>query len=262
MPDAEGAPERAPGAAAAAVPAAGTAPGPPSAPHPSFAAQVLRIVVKDLRIEWRSREIVYTMAFLAVVVVLIFSFAFVVGDAKPPPPVTAGILWIAVIVSGTVGLGRTFDRERESESIRSLLLSPAPRAAIYLGKLAATVVLMLTVELVLVTLCGFLFTAAIATQAWRIAILLGLGTIGFAAAGCVFSAALLRSRSRDVLLSTLLYPIIVPIVIAGARGTSQVLDLVAPDFDAAAFWMQFLLTLDVVFLTVGLWAFEPVAAGD
>jgi heme exporter protein B len=229
---------------------------------PSFLAQALRIVVKDLRIEWRSREIVYTMAFLAVVVVLIFSFAFVVGDAKPPPPVTAGILWIAVIVSGTVGLGRTFDREREGESIRSLLLSPAPRAAIYLGKLTATVVLMLAVELVLVTLCGFLFTSAIAAQAGRIAVLLSLGTIGFAAAGCVFSAALLRSRSRDVLLSTLLYPIIVPIVIAGARGTSQVLDLVAPDLDGATFWMQFLATLDAIFLTVGLWAFEPVAAGE
>jgi heme exporter protein CcmB len=237
---------------------------PPDQPPrpPSFLAQVLRIAAKDLRIEWRSREIVYTMAFLAVVVVLIFSFAFVVGDAKPPPPVTAGILWIAVIVSGTIGLGRTFDREREGEPIRSLLLSPAPRAAIYLGKLAATIVLMLAVELVLATLCGFLFTSAIARQAGRIALLLGLGTIGFAAAGCVFSAALLRSRSRDVLLSTLLYPIIVPIVIAGARGTSQVLDPISPDFDGALFWTQFLVTLDAIFLTVGLWAFEPVAAGE
>ena len=236
------------------------APARPAA-SPSFLAQMLRIAAKDLRIEWRSREILYTMAFLAVVVVLIFSFAFVVGDAKPPPPVTAGILWIAVIVSGTVGLGRTFDREREGEPIRSLLLSPAPRAAIYLGKLAATVALMLLVELVLTTLCGFLFTAAIAAQAGRIAVLLGLGTIGFAAAGCVFSAALLRSRSRDVLLSTLLYPIIVPIVIAGARGTSQLLDPVTPDLDGAIFWTQFLATLDAIFITVGLWAFEPVAAG-
>ena len=92
---------------------------------------------------------------------------------------------------------------------------------------------MLLVELVLTTLCGFLFTAGIAAQAGRIALLLVLGTIGFAAAGCVFSAALLRSRSRDVLLSTLLYPIIVPIVIAGARGTSQLLDPISPDLDGA-----------------------------
>src|SRR6185295_15769198 len=107
--------------------------------------------------------------------------------------VTAGILWIALIVSGTAGLGRKFDREPDGEPLRPLLLSPAPRAAIYLGKLLATVTLMLAVELVLVTLCGFPFSSVIARQAGRIALLLGLGTVGFAAAGCVFSAALLRS---------------------------------------------------------------------
>src|SRR5262249_3051281 len=119
-----------------------------------FLRHALRIAGKDLRIEWRSREILATMTFLAVVFVLIFSFAFLVGDARPPAPVTSGILWIAVVVSGTVGLGRTFDREREGEAIRSLLLSPAPRAAIYLGKLAATVALMLAVEVVLTFLAG------------------------------------------------------------------------------------------------------------
>ena len=227
-----------------------------------FFRQVARIAAKDLRIEFRSREILLTMAFLAVVVVLIFSFAFVVGDARPAPSVTAGILWIAVIVSGTVGLGRTFEREREGEAIRSLLLSPVPRGAIYLGKLAATVTLMVIVEAVLTALCGFLFAGGVLAHVGQVCVLLGLGTVGFAAAGCVFSAALLRSRSRDVLLSTLLYPIIVPIVIAGARGTSQLLDPLSPDLDGAQFWTQFLLALDVIFVTVGLWAFEPVAAGE
>ena len=91
--------------------------------------------------------------------------------------------------------------------------------------------------------------------------MLVLGTIGFAAVGCVFSAALLRSRSRDVLLSTLLYPIVVPILIAGARGTAHLLDP-TPDLDAAVFWTQFLLSVDVVFLIVGFWAFEPVITGE
>src|SRR5205814_5263793 len=108
----------------------GSGPVPETQPQP-FWRQVLRVAAKDLRIEWRSREILATMTFLAVVVVLIFSFAFVVGDARPPAAVTAGILWIAVIVSGTVGLGRTFEREREGEAIRSLLLSPTSRSAIY-----------------------------------------------------------------------------------------------------------------------------------
>jgi heme exporter protein B len=121
---------------------------------------------------------------------------------------------------------------------------------------------MLAVEAVIAALCAFFFSGAILQQAGRIALLLGLGTVGFAAVGCVFSAALLRSRSRDVLLSTLLYPIVIPIVIAGARGTSQVLDPVSPDFEGALFWTQFLVAVDAIFLTVGIWAFEPVAAGD
>jgi heme exporter protein B len=235
---------------------------PPAPVAPGFISQALRIAAKDLRIEWRSREILATMTFLAVVVVLIFSFAFVVGDARPPAPVTAGILWIALIVSGTVGLGRTFDRERDGEAIRSLLLSPAPRGAIYLGKLMATIALMLMTEVVLTAMAGLLFSAGIGAQLGHVATLLALGTVGFAAVGCVFSAALLRSRSRDVLLSTLLYPIVVPVVIAGARGTAQLIDPLSPDPEAAIFWTQFLAALDVIFLTVGLWAFEPVVTGE
>ena len=228
----------------------------------SFAGQVLRVAAKDLRIELRSREVMATMTFMAVVIVLIFSFAFVVEGTRPPAGVTAGILWVALVVSGTVGLARTFDREREGEAIRSLLMTPIPRPAIYLGKLAATVTLMLLTEAVLTALVAVLFSAGIGASIGRVSALLILGTIGFAAVGCVFSAALLRARGRDAMLSTLLYPIIVPIVIAGARGTAQIIDPVSPDLDGAAFWTQFLGALDILFLTVGLWSFEPVVTGD
>jgi heme exporter protein B len=229
--------------------------------QPSFLLQAARIAAKDLAIEWKSREILATSAFLAVVVVLVFSFAFVVGGTPPSPPVTAGILWVAIIISGTVGLGRTFDRERDGEAIRALLLSPVPRTAIYAGKLVATMVLMLVVEFLVTVLVALFFSAEVGARAGRIALLLGLGTLGFAAVGCVFSAALLRSKSRDVLLSTLLYPIVVPILIAGARGTAQLLDP-SPDLDGAVFWTQFLVSVDVIFLIVGFWAFEPIIAGD
>jgi heme exporter protein B len=227
-----------------------------------FLRQALRIAGKDLAIEWRSKEVLATMTFLAVVVVLIFSFAFVIEGTRPPAPVVAGIVWVALVVSGTVGLGRTFDRERDGEAIRSLLLTPAPRAAIYLGKLIATVALMALTEIVLTGLAGVLFAASLGDVLGRVALLLALGTIGFAAAGCIFSAALLRARGRDALLATLLYPIIVPIVIAGARGTSQLIDPVSPDFDGARFWTQFLFALDILFVTAGLWSFEPIVSGD
>ena len=229
--------------------------------RPGFWSQAFRIARKDLAIEWRNREILATSAFMAVVVVLVFSFAFVVGGVAPPPAVVAGILWVAILISGVVGLGRTFDRERDGDAIRALLLSPVPRAAIYAGKLMATIVLMLGVELAVAVLVTVFFNARVGENAGRIGALLLLGTIGFATVGSVFSAALLRARSRDVLLSTLLYPIVVPLLIAGARGTANLLDL-NPDLDAVSFWTQFMIAVDIIFLVVGAWAFDPIVSAD
>jgi len=221
------------------------------------------ILVKDLAIEWHSREIVYTMGFLATLVVLIFSFALVAGqDARLEPGTIAGILWVAVLFSGTVALSRTFDREREGEAIRSLLLSPVPRSAIYAGKLAATACIMFLVELIVTPLVGVFFGAPVAEHAAWLALQLLLGTVGFASAGVVFSAALLRSRSRDALLGALLFPVVVPVLMGGARGTTILLDPEAPSLDPAIFWTRFLAAVVVIFVAVGIWAFEPVAVGE
>lgn len=221
------------------------------------------ILVKDLAIEWHSREIVYTMGFLATLVVLIFSFALVAGqDSRLGPGTIAGILWVAVLFSGTVALSRTFDREREGEAIRSLLLSPVPRSAVYAGKLAATSCIMFIVELVVTPLVGVFFSAPVVEHAGLLALQLLLGTVGFASAGVVFSAALLRSRSRDALLGALLFPVVVPVLMGGARGTTILLDAEAASLDPAFFWTRFLVAVDVVFVMVGVWAFEPVAMGD
>ena len=223
----------------------------------------LAILAKDLRIEWRSREIVYTMGFLASLVVLVFSFAFVAGkDTTLGPGTVAGILWVAVLFSGTVALSRAFDREREGEAIRSLLLSPAPRSAIYAGKLAATACIMFLVELVVTPLLAVFFSSEITAHPLLLAVQLLLGTIGFTSAGVVFSAALLRSRSRDALLGALLFPVVVPVLMGGARGTTILLDAEAASLDPAFFWTRFLVAVDVVFVMVGVWAFEPVAMGD
>jgi heme exporter protein B len=229
----------------------------------SWLREAISIARKDLSIEWTSREVVYTMGFLATLVVLIFSFALVAGeDARLGPGTVAGILWVAVLFSGTVALSRTFDRERDGEAIRSLLLSPVPRSAIYAGKLAATAAVMFFVELIVAPLVGVFFSAHVVDHAARLALQLLLGTIGFCAAGVVFSAALLRSRSRDALLGALLFPVVVPVLMGGARGTTVLLDLEAPDLGPATFWTLFLVVVDVIFVAVGVWAFEPVAVGE
>jgi heme exporter protein B len=225
----------------------------------SFLRYTLLVAAKDLRIEGKSREVLYTMGFSAALVVVVFSFALMNATLQAQGPVTAaGVLWAATLFTGTVALARVLDRERENEAIRALLLSPVPRTAIYLGKLVAVSLLMLAVELALAVLVAVLFSAAVFAHPGWLAVVLLLGTLGFAATGVVFSAALLRSRSRDALLGALLFPIVIPVLLAASRATACMFDPQSPDLQPVAFWVRFLLATDVIYISVGLWVFEPV----
>jgi heme exporter protein CcmB len=222
----------------------------------TFARTALLVLKKDFAIEVKSREILYTTLFFAVSCVLIFSFAFV-REGQPLEDAAAGILWIAIAFAGTLALGRTFERERYGETLRALLLAPAPRPAIYVGKLLGIVLLLGIAELLLVPLIALLFQAALFTRPLHLVGLLATGTIGFAAVGTLFAAMLVRARTRDVLLPILLYPITVPVIIAGVRGTSALLAS-PPDEPVATMWISLLLAFDVVFVTLALWTFEPL----
>jgi heme exporter protein CcmB len=217
----------------------------------------LLIARKDLLIEVRSRELIYTTVFFAVATVLIFAFALVRPGQPLLADAPAGILWVAVAFSGTLALGRTFERERHGETLRALLLAPAERAAVYLGKLLALVALMIAVEIVLVPIVGLLFGAPIGRAPALLAGLLLTGTLGFAAVGTLFAAMLVRAQSRDVLLPILLYPMAVPVVIAGVRGTAAIF-AAEPDLGAAQLWLSIRVSFDAVFVTLALWTFGPV----
>jgi heme exporter protein B len=221
-----------------------------------FARIVWLILRKDLTVEVRSREIAYTTIFFAVACVLVFAFALV-EDGRAPEGVAAGILWIAIFFAGTLALGRTFERERQSETLRALLLAPAARPAVYVGKLLGIVLLLIATEIVLVPLVALLFQAPLFAHPFWLAAVVVAGTLGFASVGTLFAAMLVRARSRDVLLPVLLYPITVPVMIAGVRGTSALLQ---PEVDVAIvqFWAALLAAFDVVFVTLALWTFEPV----
>jgi heme exporter protein B len=221
-----------------------------------FTRTALLVLRKDVTIEVKSREILYTTLFFAVACVLIFSFALV-REGRPLEDAAAGILWIAIAFAGTLALGRTFERERYSETLRALLLAPAPRPAIYVGKLLGIVLLLVIAEALLVPLVALLFQAALLERPVHLAGLLLTGTVGFAAVGTLFAAMLVRARTRDVLLPILLYPITVPVIIAGVRGTSALLASPA-DEATAVMWIALLGCFDVVFVTLALWTFEPV----
>jgi heme exporter protein CcmB len=214
------------------------------------------VVRKDLLVEARSLEIVSTTLFFALTVVLVFAFGLVV-EGRPLEDVSAAILWIALAFSGTLALGRTFERERQADTLRALLMAPADRPAIYAGKLTGMLLLLALVAVVLVPLVGLLFQAPVLRRPLHLAALLAAGAIGFAAVGTLFAAMLVRARTRDVLLPILLYPITVPVMIAGVRGTAALFQA-TPDEALARFWIALLVFFDVVFVTLSLWTFEPV----
>ncbi len=216
------------------------------------------VMRKDLRVETRSWELLSTTLFFAVSSVVVFAFAFV-RQGRAIEGAAAGILWIAIAFSGTLALGRAFERERYQDALRGLLMAPVERSAIYLGKLLGIVLLLAAVEVVVVLAIGFAFQsqAPIFRHPFFLTALLAAGTIGFAAVGTLFAAMLLRTRSRGVLLPILLYPMTVPVLIAGVGGTVALMQT-EPNLDQARFWLSLIGFFDAVFLTLALWTFEPL----
>ena len=222
----------------------------------AFLRAVWLVTRKDLLIETRTREILLTTVFFALSCVMVFAFGFV-REGRPVQDAAAGILWISIAFSGTLALGRAFERERHGETLRALLLAPIDRPALYLGKLLGILILLTAVEILVVPLVALLFQAPLFAHPFLMIGLLAAGTLGFAAVGTLFAAMLVRARSRDVMLPILLYPITVPVIIAGVRGTAA---LLMPDADEAMAraWLAMMVFFDVVFITLALWTFEPV----
>jgi heme exporter protein B len=222
----------------------------------SFLTAAALVVRKDLLIETRSREVIYTSLLFAISCMLVFAFGLV-KEGRVVADAAAAILWITIAFAGTLALGRIFDRERQNETMRALLLAPAPRAAIYVGKFAGVVLLLLMVEAVVVPLVALMFDAPLFRHGLLVAGLMVAGSLGYAAVGTLFAAMLARSRSRGTLLPVLLYPMTVPVIIGGVRGTAALLQA-DPDLAMARSWLVLLLCFDTVFITLALWLFEPV----
>ncbi|HUS29560.1 MAG TPA: heme exporter protein CcmB [Kofleriaceae bacterium] len=222
----------------------------------SLLRQAGRVAWKDLRIELRSKEIVMTMVFFAALLVVIYSFAFP-RDDDAVRGAAPGMLWVALAFTGTIALGRAFDRERENDTMRALLLSPIPRLAVFLGKAASMCLLILAVAVIAVPLLALWLNAPLFQYPGELALVVVLGAIGISVVGSVFAATLLKVRSRDVLLPVILYPLLVPLFVAGTKTTAS---LVAqhPNLDAAWYWIEFLAVYDAAFLVLSLWIFESL----
>ncbi|HEY4058915.1 MAG TPA: heme exporter protein CcmB [Kofleriaceae bacterium] len=218
----------------------------------------LRVAAKDLRIELRSMEIIFTMAFFSALIVVIDAFVFPSNKPEIVRIAVPGMLWVAIAFAGTIGLGRAFDRERENDTMRALLLSPIPRISVFLGKALATTMLIIAVAIVVVPLLAlFLQADLFASPLILVAAIVG-GAIGFSIVGSVFAAMLLKVRSRDVLLPVILYPILIPLFTAGTSATYALLQPGHPDWDKATFWLGFLGIYDAAALVLSFWIYEDL----
>jgi heme exporter protein CcmB len=229
----------------------------PASGKPSFFRQAARVAWKDLRVELRTKEILYTMVFFGLLIAIVFAFTFP-ENAALAPLAAPGMLWVAVTFAGTIGLGRAFDRERENDTLRALMLSPVPRLAIFLGKAAAMTALVLAVATVVSVLIALFMNVPLFDEPLILLVVVLLGAIGFSLVGTVFAATLLKVRARDVLLPVMLYPVLIPMLDRAATVTAAILKPPVPDYATAWSGIAFLTVYDAAFLVLSLWLFESL----
>jgi heme exporter protein B len=216
---------------------------------------MLAILLKDLRIEWRTKETLAALLLLGLLILVVLSFAF---DPMSPLREAAapGVLWVAVVFAGTLGMNRSLLREREQDCMQGLLLAPVDRGAIFLAKTLANFLFMAAAQVVLVPLFVFFFNLPLGTTIGRLAPVVLLGLLGFAAVGTIFAAVSLRTRAREVMLPLLMLPLAAPVIIAGIQASTAL--LAGAPLAAVAHWLNLLAAFDAVFLVVGWMAFEYV----
>ena len=213
----------------------------------------LAIVRKDLASEWRSRELFTSMLIFSLLVILIFNFALEL-DPRTRTSVTAGVLWVTFTFAGTLGLNRSMAVEKDRGCMDGLLLAPVDRSAIYFGKAISNLVFMLIVELIVLPVYSVLYNANLFQPGLLVVIL--LGSIGYVAVGTLLSAMAVQTRTRDVLLPILLFPLVVPVVIAAVKASGGILQ--GQEFSEIRTWINLLLVYDVIFIAISFMFFEFV----
>lgn len=220
-----------------------------------FLIQLRVLLWKDLLSELRGKELISMMAFFGLLVLVIFNFAFEPGSAEAAH-LGSGILWVAFTFAGVLGLNRSFLMEKESEGLQGLLLSPVDRGVLYLGKLGGNFLFMLLVESLILPFFALFFNLDLWLLLPQLALVAILSTLGFTAVGTLFAAMSAQAKSRELLLPTLLLPIVVPVIVAAVKSTGQILE--GRPLAEAAHWLKLLLAFDLLYVVVSFLIFEYV----
>jgi heme exporter protein B len=224
----------------------------------TYAQRAFIVLWKDVLTERRSKAALNALLFFSLLLLFIFQFTLG-GDRERLTAALPGLLWLGFVLSGLVGLGRTFLLERENDCWDGLLLTPGDKSAIYLGKVAGNLLLMLIVEVILLALFALFFNVDVGHALPALSLVLPLGTIGFAALGTTFAAMTAHVRAREVLFPVLLLPVEVPVLLGAVKATEAALG--GEPLSAVAQWLQLLAAADVIYLVAGLLTFDALLEG-
>jgi len=222
-------------------------------PSGNYLRAIGAVAWKDLAAELRSRELLSAMLVFSLLVILIFNFALEL-DIKTRNSVTSGVLWVTFVFAGTLGLNRSMSIEKDRGCLDGLLLAPVDRSAIYFGKAISNLAFMLIVEAIILPAYSILYNTNLFQPGLLLVIL--LGSIGYTAVGTLLSAMSVQTRTRDVMLPILLFPVIVPVLIAAVKASGGYLqDL---PLDQILPWLNLLIVYDVIFIAISFMVFDYV----
>jgi len=224
-----------------------------------FLGQLRTLIWKDLLVEARGRETVLAGAVFALLVLVIFNFAFDLR-VETVAAVAPGVLWVTVTFAGVLSLGRAFARERDRRTLDGLLLAPIDRSALYLAKVVTSVVSMLVVEVVALPAFIALFNLVVNLPLLILALM--LGTLGLAGVGTLFAAIAAHTRAREVMLPLLLFPIQVPVILATVKSTGAAIRVPGLDPPDVGQWLGLLIAFDALFLGLSVLLFDYAIEED
>jgi heme exporter protein B len=213
----------------------------------------LAVLWKDLVSEWRSRDRVVSMLLFSLLVVVVLHFALPPDAGRSLRAGSAGLLWVAYVFAAVLGMNRSFALELENDALAGLALAPADRGHVFLGKAAASFVLLATVQAATAFAFALAFDVALGAIALPFAGVAALGGLGLASVGTLFAAVAVRTRQREVMLPLLLLPVLVPLLLGAVRATAALLDGAS-----AVAAVRLLVVTDAIYLIVSFVLFDFV----
>ncbi|TET36055.1 MAG: cytochrome C biogenesis protein [Anaerolineales bacterium] len=217
----------------------------------AYLRSIAAIVWKDLAAEFRSRELIGAMLVFSALVILIFNFALEL-DIRTREAVTSGVLWVTFAFAGTLGLNRSMAIEKDRGCLDGLLLAPVDRNAIFFGKAIGNLFFMLIVEAIILPMYSVLYNVNLFQPGLILVIL--LGSIGYTAVGTLLASMAVQARTRDVLLPILLFPVLIPLLLAAVKASNGFL----MGFEMAEImpWINVMIAYDVIFIAVAFMVFD------